>query len=594
MQTRDQINPADTWDLTPLFPSDEAWEAALGDWERRLAGFPPYAGKLHDAESLRACLDLEADLERLGERVGAYAMLKSSENAAVSRYQEMSAKATRVGSLMQHATSFMSPELLAMAEPDWRRLLADERLALYRLALERIARFRPHTLGRSEEELLALYAEVSGTAEQASYQLSTCDMAFEAVRDEKGRRVAMNFQRFMEMQHSRSRRVRRESFDSFYQGFEQHKNTFAALLDGSIRNDIFLAKARKFGSALDAALFSEQMPRAVYDNLVATINAHLPVLHRYYDVRRRKMKLDDLHMYDTYVPILAGIRKEHSWDEAVKVLAAALVPLGDEYVRVMTEGLGAGRWCDRYENEGKHHGAFSMGTFDAPPYILINYKPALIESLFTLAHEAGHSMHSWHSCREQPFLYYNYGIFTAEVASTFNERLLSGYLLSHAKTKRERAWLINHELDAMRGTIFRQTMFAEFEKIAHETVEAGQPLSVDGFRRLYRGLLDKYFGPHFVIDDALELECFRIPHFYRAFYVYKYATGMSAALALAERVLGGGENERCDYLAFLGGGCSRDPLDLLRGAGVDMASPEPIGAAMRRFGTLLDELETLL
>jgi oligoendopeptidase F len=332
----------------------------------------------------------------------------------------------------------------------------------------------------------------------------------------------------------------------------------------------------------------------VYDNLIAEVRRRLPALYRYFDLRRRKMKLKDIHHYDTYVPILSELDQRRSWKQAVDAVLRSLAPLGDEYCRVLGDGLNAARWCDRYPNRGKQSGAFSCGSFDGAPYILMNYQPTVLDHVFTLAHEAGHSMHSYYSAKNQPFVYYDYVIFVAEVASTFNEQLLGRRLMDDAAGDEERAYLINREIDAIRGTIIRQTMFAEFEKIIHELAESGEPLTVEAFKGEYHKLLTAYFGPDFTIDDALKLECFRIPHFYRAFYVYKYATGLSAAIALSERVLNGGQRELDDYLSFLKGGCSKDPLDLLRDAGVDMATPAPVRAALHRFEKLVAELDELL
>jgi oligoendopeptidase F len=331
----------------------------------------------------------------------------------------------------------------------------------------------------------------------------------------------------------------------------------------------------------------------VYDNLIESVHRRLPAVHHYYDVRRRKMRLADIHHYDTYVPILAELQTRHAWSQAVSVILSAFEPLGSDYCATLEQGL-TGRWCDRYENRGKQSGAFSAGSYDADPFILMNYQPEVLDHVFTLAHEAGHSMHSFYSAKNQPYLEYNYTIFVAEVASTFNEQLLGRYMLDRAKDDRQRAFLINRQIDAMRGTLIRQTMFAEFEKIIHASAESGEPLTVDRLKEIYRELLKLYFGPDFALDDELNLECLRIPHFYRAFYVYKYATGMSAAIALADRVLQGGKKELDAYLRFLSGGCSKDPLDLLRDAGVDMEQPAAIDAALRQFGTLVEELDRLV
>ncbi|HCK42328.1 MAG TPA: oligoendopeptidase F, partial [Planctomycetaceae bacterium] len=390
------------------------------------------------------------------------------------------------------------------------------------------------------------------------------------------------------------RAVRRAAFHQYYDMFEGHQNTLAATLSGSVQRDVYYAKARGYKSARESALFDDNIPSSVYDNLIAAVRSRTPAIYQYLDLRRRKMRLRDIHLYDTYVPILSELDQQRNWKQAVKVVMDSMKPLGEEYCQILQEGLTGARWCDRYPNRGKQSGAFSCGTFDGAPYILMNYQPKVLDHIFTLAHEAGHSMHSYYSARSQPFQYYDYVIFVAEVASTFNEQLLSRNLMQQAKSKQQRAYLINRDIDAIRGTIIRQTMFAEFEKIIHELAESGEPLTLDCFKSEYAKLLKVYFGPNFVIDEQLHLECLRIPHFYRAFYVYKYATGMSAAIALSERVLNGGSSELSAYLSFLKGGCSKYPLDLLRDAGVDMTRPEPVETALDRFAELVEELDGLL
>jgi oligoendopeptidase F len=472
-------------------------------------------------------------------------------------------------------------------------MIADKRLAPYRLMLQRLIRYKPHTLSKKEEKLLAMQTEMAQAAGNAFEQLDYADMKFGTVKDEKGQWIELTHGTYSTLLHSSKRSVRRTTFKKYYQQYADHQHTLAATLSGSIQRDVYYARARNHPNALEAALFPDRMPVSVYDNLIDSVHRHLPALYRYYDVRRRKMRLRDIHHYDTYVPILSEFQTRHTWNQAVELVIAALGPLGSDYGGTLEGGL-RGRWCDRYENRGKQGGAFSCGSYDGDPYILMNYQADVLDHVFTLAHEAGHSMHSYYSAKKQPYQYYQYVIFVAEVASTFNEELLSRYLLERARDKRRRAYLINRQIDAMRGTIFRQTMFAEFEKITHELAESGEPLTVDRFKQVYRELLDQYFGPDFALDDELALECFRIPHFYRAFYVYKYATGMSAAIALADRVLGGGRRELADYLRFLKGGCSKDPLDLLRDAGVDVEKPDAVDAALNRFAQLVDELDALL
>jgi oligoendopeptidase F len=455
-------------------------------------------------------------------------------------------------------------------------------------------RYRPHTLGKKEENLLAMQGQMSEASNQAFRQLNDADLKWPAIKNEKGEKVELGHSSFSAFLHSPKRSVRKEAFHTYYAGYEQHKNTIAATLNGSVQRDVYYARARNYPSALEASLFHDKVPVTVYESLIASVHKNLPSLYRYYDLRRRAMKLKDIHHYDTYVPILSDIDKRHTWDQAVKVVVESLRPLGSEYCAELERGMTVGRWCDRYPNKGKQSGAFSSGSYDGQPYILMNYQPDVLDHVFTLAHEAGHSMHSYYSAKTQPYQYYNYTIFVAEVASTFNEQLLARHMMARAKSDKERAYLINRMIDGIRGTIIRQTMFAEFEKISHALVESGEPLTVETLRSHYRKLLDLYFGPDFMIDDELSLECLRIPHFYRAFYVYKYATGLSAAIALSQRVTTGGAAELEDYLGFLKGGCSKYPLDLLRGAGVDMEKPEAVDTALKYFDTLVGELDELL
>jgi oligoendopeptidase F len=594
LPARSEVPEADTWDLSSLFPNDAAWETAFTAWQKQIEGYAAFQGKLAEsAESLAACIRFDLDVERAGERLGTYASLKTSQDTGNSTYQRMLGRYTKAASRAGQASSFIRPEVLAISAEKLRGFLAAPPLAPYRLLLERILRFKPHTLGEKEEKLLAMQSEMADASGRIFRQLLDADMKFGAVTDEKDQRIELSHAAFSTLLQSPDREVRRNAFGTYYEQFAAHKNTLAAALNSSVQRDVFYAKARNFPSALEAALFPDQVPVAVYDNLIKAVHAQLPALYHYYDLRRRKMKLKDIHHYDTYVPILAELRTRHTWDEAVRKVLASLEPLGSEYCGVLERGL-CGRWCDRYENRGKRSGAFSHGSYDGDPYILMNYQPEVLDHVFTLAHEAGHSMHSYYSAKHQPFAYYNYTLFVAEVASTFNEQLLGDYLLKQAQDKRQRAFLINRRIDSLRATVFRQTMFAEFEKLAHASSEAGEPLTLERITGLYHELLKRYFGPDFTLDAELDLECLRVPHFYRAFYVYKYATGMSAAMALAARVTGGGRRELDDYLGFLKGGCAKDPLDLLRGAGVDMEKPDAIRSALEQFGRWVKELEGLI
>lgn len=590
---RSQVKPEDTWDLSSLFAGDEAWETAFTAWEKEIPKYAKFAGRLADARQLVALLKFHLDFERAGERLGTYAFLKTAEDTANSVYQRMQGRFQNAASRAAQAASYMQPELMAIPDDDLRQILSSRGMAPYRLMLERWLRYKPHTLSDREEKLLAMQSEMSQTASHVFRQLHNADLKFGNVKNEHGELVELSHATFATLLHAPKRNVRKTAFHQYYEQYAGHQHTIAATLAGSIQRDIYYAKARNYESALESALFADRVPASVYDNLIESVHRHLPDLYRYYEIRRRRMRLDEIHHYDTYVPILSEFETRRNWKQAVKTVITALEPLGSEYCAALERGLG-GRWCDKYENQGKQSGAFSCGSFDGDPYILMNYQPAVLDHVFTLAHEAGHSMHSYLSARHQPFQYYDYTIFVAEVASTFNEQLLSKHLLERAGDKRERAFLINRQIDDIRGTILRQTMFAEFEKITHALAEANEPLTVDRFKTEYRQLLALYFGPDFALDPELDLECFRIPHFYRAFYVYKYATGLSAAIALANRVLAGGERELADYLGFLKGGCSKYPLDLLRGAGVDMEQPEPVDAALAHFARLVAELDELL
>ncbi|CAD78748.1 MAG TPA: oligoendopeptidase F [Rhodopirellula baltica] len=592
--TRDEVAASDCWDLSSLYESQEGWQADFDTLTSKIDTFETYRGRLGEsAQVIREFLDFDGEFDRMAERCGTYAFLRTTENQSDSDHQARKSRFQNLAVKASQASSFVRPELLSIEPEKMESFLNDPVLEPYKLLLERIVRYRPHTLTDREERLLAMQGEMAGAAGNAFRQLNDADLRFGELENEDGQRMELSHATFIQFLHSTDRDVRKKAFDQYYQVFSEHENTLAATLAGSVHRDVYYARARNYESSLEASLFPDNMPVSVYDNLIQAVRDSLPAVHEYLDVRRRKMNLPDMHHYDTYVPILSGIKKHHTWDQAVNVVLESLQPLGDEYVSTLEEGL-RGRWADRYPNRGKQSGAFSCGSFDGDPFILMNFKEEVLNDVFTLTHEAGHSMHSWYSSKNQPYQYYDYTIFVAEVASTFNEQLLTHHLLENAQDDAERAYLINNELDSIRATVVRQTMFAEFEKKTHEMAEAGEPLTVASFRAAYRELLDAYFGPDFIVDDALELECFRIPHFYRAFYVYKYATGLSAAVALSRRVLGGGESELNDYLNFLRGGCSQDPLDLLRGAGVDMTQPEAVKTTLDHFASLSKQLDELL
>lgn len=593
LPARSAVPEGDRWDLSSLYASDELWKQDFARFEQEVEKYANFKGTLANGPAaLLKCLEFDVEVDQLAERLGTYAFLKTTEDQTNDTYQGLVARFQNVAVKAGQIASFLRPEILAISESQMSEYLAAPELQPFKLSLERITRYREHTLTDNEEALLAMQGEMAQTASRTFGQLNDADLKFGEVTDESGQRIELSNSTFSQFLISPSRDVRKTAFHQYYEQFAAHENTLASTLAGSVHGDVYYAKARKYPSSLQAALFPDNVPESVYENLVSSVRKNLPAVHDYFEMRRKRMNVDSLHHYDTYVPLLSDLKQERSWDEAVETVVDSLQPLGEEYCTVLRAGL-AGRWCDRYPNKGKQSGAFSCGTFSGDPYILMNYKPSVLNDLFTLTHEAGHSMHSYYSASNQPFQYYNYTIFVAEVASTFNEQLLTHHLLQTTTDDRFKAYLLNHEVDSLRATIVRQTMFAEFEKKTHEMAEAGEPLTVESFKAVYRELLEAYFGPKFVIDDQLTLECFRIPHFYRAFYVYKYATGLSAAVALSRRVLEGGPQELADYHNFLKGGCSQDPLDLLRSAGVDMSTPEPVDTALTHFGNLVKQLDDL-
>jgi oligoendopeptidase F len=590
---RSEISISDTWDLSKLFAGDDEWNKALSDFEKMAEKIPFYQGTLaHSAESLADYLDFSRDLNILAERLMYYSELRQSEDEGAAAARTMTGKITMAAARARAASAWEDPEILAIPEKDMEKYLAHPRIADYRIYLERTLRYRPYTLSEKEEKIIALHAESEGTVGDAFSVLTNVDFNFGLIDTPEGKRPLSqsSFSVFME---SPDRDLRKRAYETFYGCFEAHKTTIAALYSGSVKQDVINARVRGYSCARQASLFPDNVSEDVYDNLISAVSGKLDILHRYYSLRKRALKVQQLKHYDVYAPLAHSVKKNTNWNEAVDLVSNALAPLGDEYVSTLRGGL-LGRWADRYENKGKRSGAFSAGSFTGDPYILMNYKEDSLREVFTLAHEGGHSMHSWYSAKNNPFMHYNYTIFEAEVASTFNEELLFRYLLKQADSKELRLYLVNKHTDELLATLYRQTMFAEFEKITHELEEGGNPLTVDLLRAEYRKLLEKYFGKEMVLEEVSDLEGLRIPHFYHAFYVYKYATGVSAALALADRVLSGGEKERQDYFTFLKSGGSRFPIDALKAAGVDMSSPQPVNAACDAFGRLVDELDTLL
>jgi oligoendopeptidase F len=590
--TRDQVKLEDTWDLTLLYPTPEDWQAAFEQVQRDYPAVAQWQGRIGEsAATLRAVLEWEKELGLRIERLAHYAGLKTSEDSSDAAHLAREGQLENLLTLVGESQSFVEPEIMAIDDASFATFLSDPSLAEWVTPLKKRRRLKPHTLSAAEERLLALGGSALSGHRETFSQLTNVDMKFGKVTDEKGVEHELTQSSYSSFMVKRDPELRKRAWHQFYGEFDDHKFTVASTLASSVKADVFRARARNYSSAREAALFHDDVPVSVYDNLIASVRANLAPLFRYLELRRRVLGLREVHAYDTSVPLVPNIETDVPWDEACDKVLSALTPLGDEYVRTLGEGL-RGRWCDRYENKGKRSGAFSSSSYGNPPYILMNYKRDVFADVYTLAHEAGHSMHTWYAQRTQPFQTYDYPIFLAEVASTFNEELLTHHLLEQTTDRQMRAYLINRQIDDIRGTVIRQTMFAEFEKMIHAMEEAGEPLTLDSLRRAYRGLLDAYFGPDFAIDSALELECLRIPHFYSAFYVYKYATGLSAAVSLAQQVIATGDAAR--YLGFLRSGGSRFPIPTLQAAGVDMSSPAPVEATLRVFAQRVAELEELL
>ncbi len=586
---RNAINDGDKWDLTRLIRNDEEWERLYRDLESKIGGYDKIKGHIGESlDTFHGALEFDMNISREIEKIYTYAHLRSDEDKTnqftLAMYQRSVNLYTRISEL----SSFMTPEIQEIDDAVIGSYIKDESMKDFRFFLEKILRFKPHTLSKEIEQIIAMMGEIAHAPGQIFSQLDNADLTFGTLRDSEGNEVELSHGNFSTFLQDPDRDVRRKAFFQYYQSYDNLKNTVSATLDHSNKKDSFYARVRKFGNSREASLFSDNMPEKVYDNLVDTVRKNTAPLFRYLDFRKEALELDRLHFYDTYVPIVSDVNFSMTYDEAVETCIRSLAPLGGEYTKIMKDGL-LGGWVDRYENKGKRSGAYSSGCYDSPPYILLNYEDKNINSLYTLIHEAGHSMHSYYSKHAQPYIMSDYTIFVAEVASTFNETLLSRYLLDLYKNDpKMQAYILNREIDNIRATLYRQTMFAEFEMRSHRIVEQNDPLTLEVIRREYMELLETYFGSSLFIDDVLSLECLRIPHFYSAFYVYKYATGISAAIALVERVLSEGTPARDAYLGFLKLGGSKYPLDELKDAGVDMNSPEPVEKAIKHFGELVD------
>lgn len=594
LQTRDQVSEEKTWRLEDIFASNEAWEKERLEVEVALKKFSEFQGEL--AESAETLYNLLVFQDQISERVGklyTYAHMRYDQDTTNSFYQALNAKAQSLYTKTSSAMSFIVPEILQMNEGKLESFMKEKpELVEYRQSLEEITRQREHVLSEREEALLAEVSEVTSSSAQTFSMLNNADLTFPSVKDDDGNEVELTHGRFINFLESENQQVRRDAFMTMYGTYKKYINTFAATLTGQVKKDNFNAKVRNYDSARQAALDNNNIPEQVYDNLVEAVNDRLDLLHRYVALRKRILKVDELHMYDMYTPLIKDVNMKYTYEEAQEHLLNGLKPLGEEYVNRLKEGFD-NRWVDVEENKGKRSGAYSSGAYGTNPYILMNWQNNL-NNVFTLAHEFGHSLHSYYTRESQPFRYGNYSIFVAEVASTCNEALLNDYLVEKTTDPKEKLYLLNHFLEGFRGTVFRQTMFAEFEHIIHQLAQSGEALTPEKLSQEYYALNEKYFGDEIEKDEEIGLEWARIPHFYYNYYVYQYATGYSAAQSLAAQILDEGESAVERYFGFLKAGSSDYPIEVLKQAGVDMTSKTPILQALDVFEEKLTEMEELL
>ncbi|MET3728960.1 oligoendopeptidase F [Fictibacillus halophilus] len=591
---RNEVPVSDTWDLEAIYASDDVWEKEFDETKNLLPELKSFQGRLGEsAETLYSYFQKQDEVTKKLGKLYTYAHMRYDQDTTNSFYQGLNDRASNLATQVSSTVSFAVPEILSLSEESLVQFLqSHEPLKLYKQALDEINRQRPHVLSKEEEALLADVREVANTSSNTFGMLNNADLKFPSIKDENGEEIEVTHGRYIRFLESSDRRVREDAFKAVYGTYDSYKNTFASTLAGTVKRDNFFAKTRKFSSAREAALNNNNIPEAVYDNLVKTVNDNLGLLHRYVRLRKKALGLDELHMYDLYTPLVKDAKMEVSFKEAQQLVLDSLDPMGEEYKQIVKEGYEK-RWIDVHENAGKRSGAYSSGAYGTMPYILMNWQDN-VNNLFTLTHEIGHSVHSYYTRENQPYPYADYSIFVAEVASTCNEALLNHYMLEKTSDKKEKLYLLNHHLEGFRGTVFRQTMFAEFEQEIHVRAANGEPLTPELLTKIYYDLNVKYFGEDLVIDKEIGLEWARIPHFYYNFYVYQYATGFSAAASLSKQILDEGKPAVDRYLDFLKAGSSDYPIEVLKKAGVDMTTPEPIENALKVFESILDEMEELL
>ncbi|EQE18097.1 oligoendopeptidase F [Clostridioides difficile] len=587
---RSTIEEKYKWKIDKMYSSKEEIEKDISKVKNLIQEVKEYKGKLSESkENLYKVLNISENASRIVQNLYVYTHMKQHEDTRINDNQGRATKTEMLSTDLGVATSYIVPEILAIEENKLSEYLKDEKLSFYAKYIKDILRDKPHTLSEREEEILAATSELSTIPENVYDMLAYADMEFPEIEDEEGNKVKLSHSNYSLFIKSKNSRVRKDAFEGEFSTYEKYKNTFASTLYGGIKSEIFYAKTRKYNSAIEASLFSDDVSLDVYNNLISAIDKSIPNLNKYVELKKKFLGLNEIHMYDLYVPLTDKFDMDIPYDKAQDIILEALKPLGEEYLKVIKSAFDEG-WIDVYDNEGKKGGAYSWGSYDSHPYILMSYKNDL-NSLFTLIHELGHSVHSHYSRTSQPFLYSDYKIFVAEVASTLNELLLINYLLENSKSKDETIYLLNYYLEQFRTTVHRQTMFAEFEKIVHQRVESGEPLTADEFTNIYYKLNEKYYGKFAIVDKQIGIEWARIPHFYSNFYVYKYATGFSAASALSQQILSEGSTAVDRYINFLKSGGSEYPLEQLKSAGVDMTKKESIEEALNVFAELVNKLE---
>ncbi len=592
VKERSEVDEHMKWDLSKLYNSVDEWESDLKGLEARVPEIGRFRGQLSSSRALIAdCIRSQDELSRAMEKLYTWAHLKHDEDLNDTKYQALHDRAVNLMTRVGTESSYIVPELLSMPKDDLESLLSDRELEFARVPLRSIIRQKDHYLSKEEEKLLAMASESLEVSSKAYRMLNDADLRFPSVVDDKGSEVEISHGRFISLLMSRDRRVRRETFERFYSVYASHRNTFAAVLEGELKQRSFVSSVRNYPSALHASLDEDEVGPEIYNGLIDAVRGSLGDFHRYVDIRKKALGLDELHMYDIYVPLVEELDRTFEWDEACELVISGLEPLGSDYIELVKDGISS-RWIDVFENRGKRSGAYSSGCYDSPPYILMNYQEN-IKELFTLAHELGHSIHSLLSHRSQPHITADYRIFVAEVASTLNESLLMERLLGKWGTRKDQAFLVNHYLDSFKGTVFRQTMFAEFERDISDMVERNIPLTPELLTDHYLKLNRDHFGPAMVLGPEIGMEWARIPHFYYDFYVYKYATSFSVANAISSRLLSGDKGQLGRYLGMLRAGGSKPPLDLLKDAGVDLSTPAPISEALRVFSDLVDRFKGL-